>query len=199
MKFILGKKIGMSQVFKESGDLIPVTVVKAGPCFITQIKTKEKDGYFAVQVGFEKKEKKIKKTEKGKEYKYLKEFRLDENEIKNYEKGKEIDVSIFEEGDKVKVSGTSKAKGFQGVVKRWNFRGAPKTHGTKHTLRKPGSIGSTDPARVFKGKKMAGRTGGNRITISNLEIVGVDKENGYLLIKGAVPGRKNSLLEIRKN
>lgn len=197
MKFILGKKIGMSQVFNKEGRVIPVTVIEAGPCFVTQIKNKEKDGYFAVQVGLEKKERKIKKTEKGKEFKYLKEFRVSEEDIKNFQKGQEIDVSIFNEGEKVKVSGISKAKGFQGVVKRWGFGGAPKTHGTKHTLRKPGSIGATDPARVFKGKKMAGRTGGKRVTVPNLTVVSVDKEKNIILLKGAVPGRKGSLLEIK--
>lgn len=197
MKFILGKKIGMSQVFNKEGKVIPVTVIEAGPCFVTQIKNKEKDGYFAVQVGLEKKERKIKKTEKGKEFKYLKEFRVSEEDIKNFQKGQEIDVSIFNEGEKVKVSGISKAKGFQGVVKRWGFGGAPKTHGTKHTLRKPGSIGATDPARVFKGKKMAGRTGGKRVTVPNLTVLSVDKEKNIILLKGAVPGRKGSLLEIK--
>lgn len=197
MKFILGKKIGMSQVFNKEGRVIPVTVIEAGPCFVTQIKNKEKDGYFAVQVGLEKKERKIKKTEKGKEFKYLKEFRVSEEDIKNFQKGQEIDVSIFNEGEKVKVSGISKAKGFQGVVKRWGFGGAPKTHGTKHTLRKPGSIGATDPARVFKGKKMAGRTGGKRVTVPNLTVVSVDKEKNIILLKGAVPGRRGSLLEIK--
>jgi len=199
MKFILAKKIGMSQVFDDKGNVVPVTLVEAGPCIVTQIKTPEKDGYFAVQLGFEKKTKNIKKTEKGKEYKHLKEFRIEEEDLKkfNFKEGDKIDVSIFQEGDKVKVSGKSKAKGFQGVVKRWGFGGAPKTHGTKHTLRKPGSIGATDPARVFKGKKMAGRMGGDRVTVSNLKVIKIDKEKNLLLIKGALPGRRGTILEIK--
>ncbi len=193
MKFILGKKIEMGQLFSEDGAVIPVTWIEAGPCFVTQIKNQEKDNYQAVQIGFEKKKKNIKKTEKGKEYKYLKEFKVDEVPFKEKE---EINVSIFKEGDIVKISGISKAKGFQGVVKRWGFHGSSKTHGTKHTLRKPGSIGATDPARVFKGKKMAGRMGGGRITVKNLKIVKIDKDKNLLAVKGAVPGRRGTLLEI---
>ncbi|HOK35118.1 MAG TPA: 50S ribosomal protein L3 [Candidatus Pacearchaeota archaeon] len=215
-KFILGKKIGMSQIFDEKGKVIPLTWIEAGPCVVLQVKNKEKDGYEAVQIGFEKKTKKIKKSEKGKEYKYIKEFPITESGeaghgVKKDEAslnsnfqfsikiGDKINVDIFEEGDKVKVSGISKAKGFQGPVKRWGFAGAPKTHGTKHMLRKPGSIGATDPERVFKGKKMAGRMGGKRVTIQNLEIVKVDKEKNLLGIKGAIPGKKGTIVQLIAN
>jgi large subunit ribosomal protein L3 len=196
MKFILGKKIGMSQVFKDD-EVIPVTLIKAGPCFVTQIKTKEKDGYEAIQIGFEKKKpKEVKKTEKGKEFKYLKEFKGD---ISKYKIGDEIRVDIFKPGEKVTVSGISKGKGFTGVVKRWGFAGMPKTHGTKHDLRHPGSIGPTAPQRVWKGRKMAGRAGNKRVTIKNLEVIEVDPEKNHLVIKGCVPGARNSLLEIKSS
>lgn len=193
MKFILGKKIGMAQLFDDKGRVVPVTWIEAGPCFVTQLKTKEKDGYDAVQVGFEKKKKNIKKTETGKEYKYLKETKINQGEIKI---GDNIDVSNFQEGDMVKISGISKAKGYQGVVKRWGFHGSSKTHGTKHTERKGGSIGATDPARVFKGKKMAGRMGGKRVTVKGLKIIKIDKEKNLMAIKGSIPGRRGTVLEI---
>jgi len=191
MKFILGLKLGMTQVFDEKGNQIPVTLIEAGPCYITQIKTKEKDKYGAVQVGFVKKTRKIKKAEKGKEFKYLREFKDGE-----YKMGDKIDASIFQEGNIVKVSGISKGKGFAGVVKRWGFHGRPATHGTKHEERTGGSTGSSAPSRVVKGKKMAGRMGAERVTLKDLKIVKVDKENNLLAVKGAVPGRKGTLLEI---
>jgi len=195
MKFILGKKIKMSQIFDQEGRVIPVTIVEAGPCYVTQLKTKEKDGYEAVQIGFERlKEKKITKSKKTKPFRYLKEFR---GEIKGYQVGQEITASIFKEGELVTVSGTSKGKGFQGVVKRWGFSGRPATHGTKHEERTPGSIGASTPSRVLKGKKMPGRAGGKRVTIKNLEIVKVDPEKNLLYIKGALPGSRGSLLEIK--
>lgn len=196
MKFILGKKIEMSQLFDEVGRVIPVTWIKVDPCFVTQVKNEKNDGYAAVQVGFDKK-KKTKKSEKGKEYKFLREFRVQNEKDAEFKKGDKIDISVFKEGDKVKISGVSKAKGFQGVVKRWNFKGAPKSHGTKHTLRKGGSIGSTGPAKVFKGKKMAGRMGGEKKTISGLKIVKIDKDKNLMAIKGAIPGKRNGLLEIK--
>lgn len=195
MKFILGKKIEMSKIFNEKGEAIPVTLVKAGPCFVTQIKTLKTDGYSAVQIGFERKTKNIKKTEKGKEFKYLREFRVEDPS--NFKVGQEINVSIFKEGDKVKVTGISKGKGFQGVVKRWGFSGAPKTHGTKHTHRAPGSIGRIVPPKVLKGTKMAGRAGGKKVTIKNLEIVKVDPKENILAIKGAIPGARGSLVKIQ--
>ena len=196
MKFILGKKIGMTQIWKEN-KVIPVTLIEAGPCFVTQIKTKEKDGYQAVQLGFEKieKEKKIKKSQKNKPYRYLREFRLDN--VEEFKVGDVIDVSRFEPGEKVKVSGISKGKGFQGVVKRWGFSGRNATHGVKHEERKPGSIGSAFPQRVIKGKKMPGRMGNERVTIKNLEIVDIDKEKNLLVIKGGIPGKRGGLVEIQ--
>ncbi len=176
MKFILGKKIGMSQIFDKDGQVIPVTLIEAGPCRVAQVKTKEKDGYQAVQIDFEG---------------HLKEFAG--KDLKN---GQQIDVSIFQEGEIVKIAGISKGKGFQGVVKRHGFSGFPASHGTKHGLRAPGSIGSSFPERVWKGRKMAGRTGAERIMVQGLKIVQVDKENSLLAVKGAVPGRKGALLEI---
>jgi large subunit ribosomal protein L3 len=195
MKFILGKKIKMSQIFDKEGNCIPVTIVEAGPCYVTQLKTKEKDGYEAVQIGFEKlKERKITKSKQKKPFRYLKEFRDDP---KNYQLGQEINVSIFKEGDLVSVSGISKGKGFQGAVKRWGFSGRPATHGTKHEERTLGSTGASTPSRVIKGKKMPGRMGGERVTIKNLEIVKIEPEKNLLYIKGAVPGSRGSLLEIK--
>ena len=199
----MGSKIEMSQVFDENGNAIPVTLIEAGPCKVLQIKTEEKDNYRALQIGFLKKTKKLKKTEKGKEFKFLREFRLRQladGGGENLKVGDEISVSIFKEGEKVKVSGVSKGKGFQGAVKRWNFKGrASVSHGTKHELRTLGSVGSSFPERVIKGKKMPGRMGGDRITVSNLEIIKVRPENNLLILKGAVPGRKGTLLEIISN
>ncbi len=190
----------MTQVFTEDGKVVPVTVVKAGPATVTQIRSEEKDGYSAVQIGFgTKKEKNIAKAQLGAwkdlgTFRFVREFRIDSHE---YQTGDKIDVTSFEVGDIVHVSGTSKGKGNQGVVKRWNFAGGPGSHGQKHSLRAPGSIGSTGPQRVFKGKKMAGRMGGDRVTVKNLEIVAIDPENNLLMIKGAIPGAPGSLLEIR--
>jgi len=200
MKFILGKKIGMTQIFDESNNSIPVTLIKAGPCFITQVKTKEKDGYEAVQIGFEEiNEKKTKSSQKGhfkkagldKNYYYLKEFKNG-----NLKLTQKLDVSLFTLGEIVSVSGISKGKGFQGVIKRHGFKGSPSSHGTKHTLRAPGSIGSAFPQRVFKGKKMAGRMGSDRVTLSGLEIISIDEQENLMAVKGAVPGKKGTLLEI---
>ncbi len=177
MKAILGKKIGMSQIF-EGEKVIPVTIIEAGPCSVTKIKTKEgKDKYDAVQIIFNK---------KAKEFKGISELK----------QGDEIKADIFKPGDKVKVSGISKGKGFQGAVKRWNFKGKPATHGTKHEMRTLGSVGCRFPQRVIKGRKMPGRMGSDRKTINNLEVVKVDLENSIIAIKGAVPGRKGTLLEI---
>lgn len=168
----------MSQVFKDD-KVIPVTLIEAGPCKVVQVKTKEKEGYEAVQVGF------------GKAFR---EFRVEKPKFKV---GDEINISSFKVGDIVKVSGISKGKGFQGVVKRWGFKGSPASHGTKHTLRAPGSIGSAFPQKVFKGMKMGGRMGAARITVSGLKVVKVDAENNLLAVEGAVPGRKRTLLEIK--
>jgi large subunit ribosomal protein L3 len=196
MKLILGKKIEMSQIFNKEGKIIPVTLVEAGPCFITQVKTEDKDGYSAFQIGFKKMEKKnkIKKSQIQKPFKVLKEFKKDKLE---YKIGDEISISDFKEGDVVKVAGVSKGKGFQGVVKRWKFAGMCASHGVKHHQRTPGSIGWIGIGRVIKGKKMPGRMGANRVTVKNLKIVKIDKENNIIAIKGAVPGKKGTLLEIR--
>jgi large subunit ribosomal protein L3 len=195
MKFILGSKIKMSQIFDEKGNQVPVTLVNAGPNRIVQIKTLEKDGYESIQVGFEEREvKKVKKPLQHKPFRYLREFKGNINE---YELGQDILVSIFEVGEKLKVSGIAKGKGFQGGVKRWGFRGSPASHGHP-AQRKIGSIGWSMLGRVIKGKKMPGRMGGKRITVKNLEIIKIDTENNILIIKGAIPGRKGTLLEIRK-
>jgi len=186
----------MTQIWK--GDkAIPVTLIEAGPCFVTQIMTEDKDGYAAVQIGFEKlKENKIKKTNQKKPFRFLREFKLIPSEKIEVKEGETIDVSIFEEGDKVKVSGVSKGKGFQGAVKRWGFSGFGKGHGVKHGERGMGSIGSAYPQRVIKGKKMPGRMGAERITVKNLEVIRIDKEKNQIAIKGAIPGRRGTLLEI---
>lgn len=197
MKFILGLKLGMSQIFNEKGEIIPVTLVEAGPCVVTQVKQSEgKDKYGALQLGFVKKAKNIKLSEKGKEYKYVREKRASDQDLQ-MKAGDIIDVSAFAEGDKVKVMGTSKGKGFQGAVKKWGFKGKlSKTHGTKHETRTLGSTGVAGHARVMKGRKMPGRMGTQRTTVSNLKIVKLDKENNLLAIEGALPGRKGALLEI---
>jgi len=198
MKFILGQKLEMSQIFDSEGNMLPVTLVLAGPCQITQIKTKDKDGYGAVQIGFQKivKEKRIKKPQSKKPFKYLREFR---NNIGEFQIDQEINASLFQEGDKVAVTGISKGKGFQGAVKRWGFAGHPSTRGTKHEERTIGSVGCRFPQRVRKGKRMSGRMGSDRTTVRNLKIVKVDKDNNLLAIGGAVPGRKGTLLEIRSS
>ncbi|MDO8265239.1 MAG: 50S ribosomal protein L3 [Candidatus Parcubacteria bacterium] len=204
MKFILGQKLGMSQIFTDNGKVVPVTLIEAGPCFITQIKNKEKDGYSAVQIGFGK-TKNATKPETGhlkknnlENLRYLREFRVDEAKIddKEVKEGEKIDVSLFKEGEKVRVAGVSKGKGFAGVVKRWHFKGHPQTHGTKHETRTAGSVGGRFPQRVVLGRKMAGHLGAERVTVKNLKIAKVDIENNILAVKGAVPGRKGALLEI---
>lgn len=195
MKFIIGKKIGMSQMFDAKGVLTPVTLIEASGNVVLQTKTKEKDGYNAVQVGSEEIEKKhkVKKTMKGKEYRYVKEERTDE--VLNL--GDKIEVSAFTEGDNVKISGISKGKGFQGGVKRHGFHGRNRTHGVKHEARTIGSTGCRFPQHVIKGRKMPGRMGSDRITVKNLRVMKVDLENSLLAVKGAVPGRNGTLLEIR--
>lgn len=180
-------------MFDKEGNVVPLTLIEAGPCQVLQIKTKEKDGYESVQVGFKKIEKKnkIKKPMKNKPFKYLREFKDGEHKV-----GENIDASVFEEGDIVKISGISKGKGFQGAVKRWGFHGRNATHGVKHEQRTLGSVGTTGPQRVIKGKKMPGRMGSERITVKNLKIVKVDKEKNLIAVRGAVPGRRGTLLEI---
>ena len=190
----------MTQIFRED-KVIPVTLIESGPNFVTQIKTKDRDNYSAIQVGFgTKKEKNIKKPQRGHlknldNLRWLREFRVDSTELKS---GDKIDVSIFAPGDKVNVVAISKGKGFQGVVKRHGFHGGPKSHGQKDRHRAPGSIGSSFPEHVFKGKRMAGRMGGDRVTVKNLEIVEIDGENNLIALKGAVPGRRGTLVMIEE-
>ena len=190
----------MTQTWTEKGRVVPVTVLEAGPCVVTQVKTKEKDGYAAVQIGFGiKKAKNASKALKG-HYKeltpsrFVKEFRGEASE--GMARGSQIDVSVFAAGDIVKVIGVSKGKGFQGVVKRHKFHGHPATHGHKDQLRMPGAIGAGGLQHVRKGMRMAGRMGGEQITVRNLKVVSVDKEKNHLILKGAVPGARNSLVTI---
>ena len=200
-KYILGTKEKMVQFFDENGKCVPATFVQAGPVVVIQVKVKEKDGYNAVQVGFgSRKEKNINKAQKGHfgdkgNFAYSREFRLDK--ASEMAVGDKIDISSFEVGDVVELSGVSKAKGFQGVVKRHGFHGGPRSHGQKHSEREPGSIGATGPQRVFKGTRMGGRMGGDRVTVKNLTVLGVDQENNLMLVSGAVPGRKGTLIEIK--
>ncbi len=201
-KGILGRKVGMTQIFAENGDLIPVTVIEATPNIVLQKKTAETDGYEAIQLGFEdKREKLANKPEKGHVAKaettpkrFIREFRgLD---VAGYEVGQEVKVDVFEEGQIVDVTGVSKGKGFQGVIKRYGHAIGPMSHGSRFH-RAPGSIGSVDAQRVFKGQTMPGRMGGDTVTVQNLEIVRVDTERNLLLIKGNVPGAKKSLIEVK--
>jgi len=201
MKFIVGRKIEMSQIFKEDGKVIPVTLIQAGPCVVTDVRTNDKDGYSAIQIGYGDK-KKVGKSVQGrikdlnKNVEIFKEFRVEDEETESLNKGQEITVNVFEEGEKVKVTGESKGKGFAGVVKRYGFKGQSATHGTKDQLRMPGSSGATGPARVFKGKKNPGRMGGEQITVANLEVIKIDLDNDILYLKGAVPGARNSVISI---
>ena len=200
MKFLLGTKIGMSQLWSDEGVMFPVTFIKAGPVAVTQVKQKERDGYEAIQVGFGA-AKRLKKPQAGHlgkngNARWLREYRTPNTESLP-KVGESLDVTIFSPGDKVRVSGVSKGKGFAGVVKRHHFRGASASHGTKHAHRQPGSIGATGPQEVKKGTRMAGRMGHERVTLKNVEIVKVDKEQNILAVKGAVPGARGTLLEIR--
>jgi large subunit ribosomal protein L3 len=201
MKYILGNKIGMSQMFDKNGKLTPVTLIAVGPCYVLQNKNIEKDGYEAIQLGFKKIEKKSKigKSMKGKEYRHVKEYRVasGRKEENNFNVGDEINTDIFEEGQLVKITGISKGKGFQGGVKRHGMHGRNATHGVKHEHRTIGSTGQRFPQHVIKGRKMPGRMGSERIAVKNLKIMKIDKENNVLVIKGAVPGTKRTLLEIR--
>ena len=207
MPGILGKKIGMTSVFNAEGDLVTVTVIQAGPCKVVTLRNKEKDGYSAVAIGFEeKKEKHVSKPVLGQFKKNnlsplrtVKEFRnIDSSSLKI---GDEIKVDFFKEGDVIKVRGKSKGKGFQGVMKRHNFGGVGgTTHGQSDRLRAPGSIGASSyPSRVFKGQKMAGRTGNSNVTVLSLKVVKVDTKENILMVKGAVPGPANSIVELIKN
>lgn len=199
---IIGKKLGMTQLFREDGKMEAVTAVEAGPCVVVQVKTADKDGYDAIQLGFGA-ARRLKSPEKGHlkelgQFRYLREFRTDDKETMKV--GDRIDVSLFKIGDKVDVTGVSKSKGFAGVVKRHGFKGGPKTHGQSDRHRHPGAIGSTtSPGRIWKGLRMAGRMGGENLTVRRLEVRGADAERNLLLVKGAVPGSKNGLLLIRKS
>lgn len=195
-KFILGQKIGMSQIFDKEGKVIPVSVIEAGPCVVIQTKSPENDGYQAVQIGFGVR-KKISKPLAGHlknlgKFRHLREFKG----VPDLKVGDKIGVGIFQEGDRVKVSGISKGKGFQGVVKRHGFSGGMASHGNKDRLRAPGSIGTSFPEHVRKGRRMAGRMGFDRVSVKDVKIVKVDQENNILAVKGAVPGRRGTLLEI---
>lgn len=202
-KGILGKKIGMTQVFVSGGYAVPVTVVEAGPCVVVQKKTVATDGYDAIQLGFaEQKERLVNKPMKGhfsksglKPCKFLRELRLDSGE--NFELGQVIKADVFNEGEFVDVTGTSKGKGFAGVIKRWNFNRASMTHGSMYH-RRTGSLGATDPARVFKGRRLPGRLGGVQSTTQGLKVVKVDPERNLILIKGAIPGPNGSFVIVKK-
>ena len=197
----LGKKIGMTQIFREDGRVVPVTVIQAGPCVVTQVKTLENDGYEAVQLGFGDVKRRNKPQaghlKNSKLSRYLREVSTDDTS--EFEVGQTISVDIFETGEKVDVIGKSKGRGFAGVMKRWNFGGGPRTHGQSDRARAPGSIGGgTTPGKVYKGLKMAGHMGNRRITVKGLEIVEIDSERNLLLVKGGIPGATNSLVQIRR-
>ena len=203
---IIGKKVGMTQIFDQDGNCIPVTVVQAGPCFVTDIKTKERDRYTAVQLGYQEvPERKLTLPQRGhlkaaevKPLKVLREFRVSEDSVADLSLGQEVDVSLFKPGDYVDVTGTSKGKGFSGVMKRHNFRGTKATHGTHEYFRHGGSIGGCVPAHTVKGRKMPGRSGAARVTLQNVEVVQVRDSEHLLMIKGGLPGARNSLVLIRK-
>ena len=203
---IIGKKVGMTQIFDQDGNCIPVTVVQAGPCFVTDIKTKERDRYTAVQLGYQEvPERKLTLPQRGhlkkaevKPLKVLREFRVSEDSVADLSLGQEVDVSLFKPGDYVDVTGTSKGKGFSGVMKRHNFRGTKATHGTHEYFRHGGSIGGCVPAHTAKGRKMPGRSGAARVTLQNVEVVQVRDSEHLLMIKGGLPGARNSLVLIRK-
>lgn len=204
MKFILGKKLNMDQVFLPDGTVVPVTKVAAGPCLVMQKRTQETDGYTAVACAYHD-SKNVTKSLRGifkkfgdKNYRYVREFRMkaDDEMYDKLNPGDVLTADLFGTGDRITVVGTSKGKGFQGVVKRHGFAGGKKSHGHKDQLRMPGSIGSTGPARVFKGTRMGGRMGGDSVTVTGLEIIAIDVENNLLYIKGALPGARNGLLLI---
>jgi large subunit ribosomal protein L3 len=198
---IIGKKLGMTQIFMDDGKAEAVTAIEAGPCAVIQVKTKDKEGYDAVQLGFGE-AKRLKSPQRGHlkelgQFRYLREFRVSDTEA--IEVGQRVDVSLFETGELVDVTGVSKGKGFAGVVKRYHFAGGPKTHGQSDRHRAPGSIGATtSPGRVLKGRRMAGHMGSDRVTVRHLEVFEADPARNRLLVRGAVPGARNGLLLIRK-
>ena len=204
-KALIGKKIGMTQIFDEKGRVVPVTAIEVGPCTVTQVKTVDQDGYTAVQLGFQDvKESKLTKPELGKftkaklqPKKYLREFRLDS--VEGIKVGDELKADVFQAGDKVDIQGTSKGKGFQGVIKRHGQSRGPMGHGSMYH-RRPGSMGPTStPGRVFKGKNLPGHMGVETVTIQNLEVVKVDLDKNVILVKGSVPGAKKSILKIKSS
>lgn len=201
-KAILGKKLGMTQIFATDGKVTPVTVIEAGPCVVVQRKTESHDGYEAIQVGFgHKRERLFTKAEKGhfakaniKPMRYLREFRVESSEA--YSLGQEIKADLFAVGEKVDVTGKSRGKGFAGVIKRHNFNRGAMSHGSMYH-RRVGSLGATDPARVFKGRKMPGRMGGDKVTIQGLTIAGVDLDRNLILVRGAIPGTRGGLVVVK--
>ncbi len=205
MRGMLGKKVGMTQVFRDNGEVVPVTVIEAGPCYVVQVRTPERDGYNAMQLGFEEvKPRRLTKGQRGHLEKsglpylrYLKEFRLREEEA--YTPGQEIKVDVFQPGERVDVVGRSKGRGFAGVVKRYGFAGGPHTHGQSDRERAPGSIGAcASPGRVWKGMRMPGHMGNRRVTSQNLEVILVDPDRNLLAVKGSVPGAKGGLVVIKE-
>ena len=197
MKFILGKKIEMSQVYRQDGTIVPVTLVQAGPCVVTQVRTVERDGYQAVQVGFLP-AKKLSKPEEGhlkdlQKMRHLCEFRV--VDASAFKRGDVIDITAFQLGDKVNVSGVSKGKGFQGVVRRHGFHGHPTSHGHKDQERMPGSIGAGGVQHVLKGRRMGGHMGDERVTVKNLDVIEI-REGGVLALKGAIPGARHAIVEL---
>lgn len=204
MKFILGKKIGMTQVFTDKGMVVPVTLIEVGPCKVTQVKTKEKEGYNSIQIGFGN-TKNITKSVKGQlsknnikeNYRYMRELRVRDEKL-TFKVGDELKADVFSIGDKIEVVGTSKGKGFQGVVKRHNFKGMPTTHGHRHEERIGGSTGQRFPQHTLKGLKMAGRMGNERVTEVKKEVVRIDLDKNIIAVKGGVPGRFGSLVMIKE-
>ena len=205
MSGLIGKKLGMTHIFDDKGNDVQVSVIQTGPCYVTEIRTKDTHGYDALQLGFgEKRDKSVRKPERGhfaksgvKPTRVLREFRT--FDVARFKLGEAIKADVFEVGDKVKVIGVSKGKGFQGVVKRYHFGGGPVSHGQSDRMRAPGSVGgSSYPSRVFKGTRMAGRMGGERVTVRNIKIVRVDAENNIVMVRGAIPGAKNGMVVIQK-
>jgi large subunit ribosomal protein L3 len=203
MKFLVATKENMTQVFDQDGKVYPATLLKVGPVVVTQVKKEDKDGYSAVQVGYgTRKEKNVNKPQREhtKGLGFFAGFReFAKGKDIEAKRGEKLDATIFEPGDEVSIVSTSKGKGFQGVVKRYGFAGGRRSHGQKHSEREPGSIGSTGPQRVFKGTRMGGRMGSDRITLRKVKILQVDKDNNYLVVNGSIPGRRGTVVEIREN
>jgi large subunit ribosomal protein L3 len=205
MKGIIGKKVGMTQIFDEQGNAVPVTVIQAGPCFVTQVRTADRDGYVGIQLGFaETKPQRLSKGQLGHlqrndlpALRYLREFRVKDGDL-DVAEGQQINADVFAKGERVDVIGTSKGRGFAGGIKRHHFRRQPKTHGASDRTRAPGSVGqNTYPGRTFKGKRMAGHMGSERVTTENLEVVVVDAEKNLLAVRGSVPGQNGGIVLIK--